>query len=193
MTPTNSCISTKPCKKRFHRCRIIIWIEQYVPYQHEHSMLLLVNIIKIETSFKEGYFIKGDEIVRRGVQSIWVVAMAIISTMTKCILNLINVVVKCWRIGLACGTSGRSFILTWNVVGSMWQNVMGATCGRKTTKFLTIVVELSIVLISPYIDYERLEFSMSLSKLDSWFSFGLMRSQLLEGLKCQSKLKTTEE
>jgi hypothetical protein len=44
---------------------------------------------------------------------------------------------------------------------------MGATCGRKTTKFLTIVVELSIVLISPYIDYERLEFSMSLSKLDS--------------------------
>jgi hypothetical protein len=63
---------------------------------------------------------------------------------TKCILNLINVVVKCWRIGLACGASWRSFILTWNVIRSMWQNVMGTTCGREVTRFSTTIAKLSM-------------------------------------------------
>jgi hypothetical protein len=33
----------------------------------------------------------------------------------------------------------------------MWQNVMGATCGRKATRFLTIAAELGMALRSPYI------------------------------------------
>jgi hypothetical protein len=58
----------------------------------------------IKTSFKKGYIKIGDEIVGRGIQFILIVAATIISTMTRIILNSINVVVKCWRIELACGT-----------------------------------------------------------------------------------------
>ncbi len=120
-------------------------------------------------SFKKRYIIRGDEIVGGVVQSIWVVAIAIISIVTRCILNSINVFVKCWRIELTYGTSRKSFILAWNNVGSMWQNMMGATCGSESTRFST---KLSLALRSPYTNYERSSFSMSLSKLNSWFSFG---------------------
>ncbi len=99
-----------------------------------------------KTSFKEGYIMIGNEIVGRGIQFILVVAITIISTMTGTILNSINVVVKCWRIELACGASWRSFILAWNVIGSMWWNMMGATCESETTIFLAIATKLGMAL-----------------------------------------------
>jgi hypothetical protein len=42
--------------------------------------------------------------------------------------------------------------------------MMGATCKSEATRFSTIVVELDMALKSPYKDYERLGFSMPLSK-----------------------------
>ncbi len=126
----------------------------------------------IETFFKERHIIIRDEIVGGGVQIISVVAVTIISTMTENILNSINVVVKCQKIELARGTSRRSFILAWNTIGSMWWNMMGTTCKSEATRFSTIVVELDMALKSPYKDYERLGFSMPLSKSNCWFSFG---------------------
>ncbi len=126
----------------------------------------------IETSFKERYIIIRDEIVRRGVQFISVVAVTIISTMTVSILNSINVVVKCWKIKLAHGASRRSFILAWNAIGSMWWSMIGTTYKSEATRFSAVVAELGMALKSPYKDYERLGFSMSLSKSNCWFSFG---------------------
>jgi hypothetical protein len=58
---------------------------------------------------------------------------------------------------------------SWNNVGSMWQNMMGVTCRSELIKFWT---KLSMVLRSPYINYERSTFSISLSQSNSWFLFG---------------------
>jgi hypothetical protein len=43
----------------------------------------------------------------------------------------------------------------------------GTTYRSETTRFSTTIIELGIKLKSPYIDYERLRFSMSLSKSKS--------------------------
>jgi hypothetical protein len=55
----------------------------------------------------------------------------------------------------------------------------GTTYRSETTRFSTTIIELGIKLKSPYIDYERLRFSMSLSKSksNSWFLFGSFSNQ----------------
>jgi len=42
--------------------------------------------------------------------------------------------------------------------------MMGATCKSEATRFSTTIAELGMALKSPYKDYERLGFSMPLSK-----------------------------
>jgi hypothetical protein len=73
---------------------------------------------------------------------------------------------------LACATSQRSFIVVWNVVGSMWQNMMGITCRSEAIRFSTTTNELGMALRSSYIDYERSCFPCQLLKSNSWLSFG---------------------
>ncbi len=54
-----------------------------------------------ETSFKEQCILRGDEITRKGVQSIWIVVVTIISIVTKCILKSINATRNVGRLNLS--------------------------------------------------------------------------------------------
>ncbi len=56
-----------PSEKGFVVVRLSYELSKHVPHQHEHGMLLLVKLQAIETSFKERYIIRGDEIGRGGV------------------------------------------------------------------------------------------------------------------------------
>jgi len=43
----NSCTLTKPREERFinwfHKCNIIIWVEQHMPHQYEHGVLFFLD------------------------------------------------------------------------------------------------------------------------------------------------------
>ncbi len=172
MTFTSSYISTKSSEFFFVGIKLSYELNNMRLVNMNMACCFCLRLQIIKTSFKEGYIIIGDEIVGSGIQFILVEVVTIISIVTGIILNSINVVVKCWRIELACGTSWWSFILAWNIIGSMWWNMMGSTCGSETTIFSTVATKLSMALRSPYKDYEMLRFSMSLSKSNCWFSFG---------------------